>query len=70
MWRAVLNWARHQADVPQTKNVQLWCEGERQRVCRALAGVINHVRLLLIDSQVNLLKIDNLQLIFSIFILI
>lgn len=33
-------------------NTQLWNEDERQRVCQSLAGVINHVRLLLIDSQV------------------
>jgi len=51
IWRAVLNWARQQANVTQS-NAQLWNEDERQRVCQALAGVINHVRLLLIDSQV------------------
>lgn len=33
-------------------NTQLWSEDERQRVCQFLGGVINHVRLLLIDSQV------------------
>jgi len=33
-------------------NTQLWSEEERQRVCQSLGGVINHVRLLLIDSQV------------------
>lgn len=33
-------------------NTQLWNEDERQRVCQHLGGVINHVRLLLIDSQV------------------
>lgn len=51
IWRAVLNWARHQANVSQS-NTQLWNEDERQRVCQSLGGVINHVRLLLIDSQV------------------
>jgi len=51
IWRAVLNWARQQVNVSQS-NAQLWNEDERQRVCQALAGVINHVRLLLIDSQV------------------
>ena len=30
----------------------MWNEDERQRVCQSLGGVINHVRLLLIDSQV------------------
>lgn len=41
----------HQANVSQS-NTQLWNEDERQRVCQSLGGVINHVRLLLIDSQV------------------
>jgi len=40
-----------QANVSQS-NTQLWNQDERQRVCQSLGGVINHVRLLLIDSQV------------------
>ncbi len=40
-----------QANVSQS-NTQMWNEDERQRVCQSLGGVINHVRLLLIDSQV------------------
>ncbi len=50
VWRAVLNWAKHQAGV--TQPTAHWTEEERVRVCQHLAGVINHVRLLLIDSQV------------------
>ncbi|XP_058808235.1 kelch-like protein 17 [Phymastichus coffea] len=50
VWRAVLNWAKYQAGV--TQPTQHWTEEERARVCQYLAGVINHVRLLLIDSQV------------------
>ncbi|CAB0038389.1 unnamed protein product [Trichogramma brassicae] len=50
VWRAVLNWAKYQAGV--TQPTQHWTEEERARVCQHLAGVINHVRLLLIDSQV------------------
>ncbi|XP_046397700.1 kelch-like protein diablo [Ischnura elegans] len=50
VWRAVLNWAKYQAGV--TQPTPHWAEEERARVCQHLAGVINHVRLLLIDSQV------------------
>lgn len=35
-----------------TQPTQHWTEEERARVCQHLAGVINHVRLLLIDSHV------------------
>lgn len=50
VWRAVLNWAKYQAGV--TQPTAHWTEEERARVCQHLSGVINHVRLLLIDSQV------------------
>nr|CAD7577723.1 unnamed protein product [Timema californicum] len=50
VWRAVLNWAKYQAGV--TQPTAHWAEEERARVCQHLSGVINHVRLLLIDSQV------------------
>ncbi|XP_059469186.1 uncharacterized protein LOC132192950 isoform X2 [Neocloeon triangulifer] len=50
VWRAVLAWAKNQAGV--TQPTAHWAEEERARVCQHLAGVINHVRLLLIDSQV------------------
>ncbi|CAB0014581.1 unnamed protein product [Nesidiocoris tenuis] len=50
VWRAVLNWAKYQTGV--TQPTAHWTEEERVRVCQQLTGVINHVRLLLIDSQV------------------
>ncbi|XP_060535457.1 uncharacterized protein LOC132707569 [Cylas formicarius] len=50
VWRAVLNWAKYQAGV--TQPTAHWTEEERVRVCQQLSYVINHVRLLLIDSQV------------------
>lgn len=50
VWRAVLRWAKHQAGV--TQPTAHWTEEERARICLHLNGVINHVRLLLIDSQV------------------
>ncbi|GAB6028325.1 hypothetical protein CHUAL_002498 [Chamberlinius hualienensis] len=50
VWRAVLTYAKHQAGV--TQPTAHWTEEERVRVCQHLSGVINHVRLLLIDSQV------------------
>ncbi|XP_026822518.1 uncharacterized protein LOC113560689 [Rhopalosiphum maidis] len=50
VWRAVVNWAKFHAGVVQ--RTAHWTEEERARVCQHLSGVINHVRLLLIDSQV------------------
>lgn len=50
VWRCVLLWAKHHAGVTQATT--LWSEDERVRVCQYLSGVINHVRLLLIDSKV------------------
>ncbi|KAF7271972.1 hypothetical protein GWI33_015208 [Rhynchophorus ferrugineus] len=50
VWRAVLNWSKYQAGV--TQPTAHWTEEERARVCQQLSYVINHVRLLLIDSQV------------------
>lgn len=49
VWRAVLSWAKYQAGV--TQPTAHWAEEERVRVCQHLAGVINHVRLLLIGMQ-------------------
>ncbi|RWS31696.1 uncharacterized protein B4U80_01927 [Leptotrombidium deliense] len=50
VWRAVLNWAKHNTGVMQP--TAHWTEEERTRVCQQLSGVINHVRILLIDSHV------------------
>lgn len=50
MWRCVLAWAKNHAGV--TQPTAHWTEEERARVCQQLQGVMCHVRLLLIDSQV------------------
>ncbi|XP_004522460.1 uncharacterized protein LOC101449859 [Ceratitis capitata] len=50
VWRCVLAWAKNQAGV--TQPTAHWSEEERARVCQHLSGVMCHVRLLLIDSQV------------------
>ncbi|XP_055907594.1 uncharacterized protein LOC129942603 [Eupeodes corollae] len=50
VWRCVLAWAKNQAGV--TQPTAHWTEEERARVCQHLSGVMGHVRLLLIDSQV------------------
>ncbi|XP_065581334.1 uncharacterized protein LOC136040871 [Artemia franciscana] len=50
VWRAVLSWSKFQAKV--TSPPQAWNREERSRMEVFLKGVINHVRLLLIDSQV------------------
>lgn len=50
VWRGVLVWAKYGAGV--TQPTAHWSEEERLRVCQQLQGVINHVRLLQIDSQV------------------
>ncbi|XP_043243661.1 uncharacterized protein LOC122392639 [Amphibalanus amphitrite] len=50
VWRAVLAWAKHGAGV--TRPAPQWSDEERTRVCAHMSGVINHVKLLLIDSQV------------------
>lgn len=46
----MLAWAKNQAGV--TQPTAHWTEEERARVCQHLSGVMCHVRLLLIDSQV------------------
>jgi len=50
VWRAVLSWAKHGASV--SRPTAQWTEEEQARVCAQMSGVINHVKLLLIDSQV------------------
>ncbi|XP_059226976.1 uncharacterized protein LOC131998550 [Stomoxys calcitrans] len=50
VWRCVLAWAKNHAGV--TQPTAHWTEEERARVCQHLQGVMCHVRLLLIDSQV------------------
>lgn len=50
VWRCVLAWAKNHAGV--TQPTAHWTEEERARVCQHLQGVMCHVRLLLIESQV------------------
>ena len=50
VWRAILAWAKHRAGV--TQPTAHWSEEEKSRVRAQLSGVIDHVRLLLIDSKV------------------
>lgn len=50
IWRSVLNWARGKAAVSTT--AQKWSDDERKRVASLLSGIIEHVRILQIDSQV------------------
>lgn len=51
VWRSVLAWARHQANVHESIPT-LWTEEERNLISGHLAEVIDHVRILLIDSHV------------------
>lgn len=50
VFRSVLSWARHQTDTHTDPNQ--WTNEERSRIISQLSGVINHIRFLLIDSQV------------------
>lgn len=50
VWRCALAWAKQRAGV--TQPTAHWTEEERARVCSHLAPLMQHVRLLLIDSAV------------------
>lgn len=50
IFRCSLAWAKHQTGV--TKPTAAWSEDERARIAAQLTGVINHIRILQIDSQV------------------
>ncbi|XP_072947341.1 serine-enriched protein [Epargyreus clarus] len=50
VWRCALAWAKQRAGV--TQPTAHWAEEERARVCQHLAPLMQHVRLLLIDSAV------------------
>ncbi|XP_060802522.1 kelch-like protein 2 isoform X2 [Amyelois transitella] len=50
VWRCALAWAKQRAGV--TQPTPHWTEEERARVCLHLAPLMQHVRLLLIDSAV------------------
>lgn len=50
IWRSVLSWARGKAGVSGPGHQ--WSDEERKRIASLLSGVIEHVRILQIDSQV------------------
>ncbi|KAJ8716367.1 hypothetical protein PYW08_013652 [Mythimna loreyi] len=50
VWRCALAWAKQRAGV--TQPTAHWTEEERARVCHHLSPLMQHVRLLLIDSAV------------------
>merc|ERR1712088_975213 len=52
VWRLCLRWARLQAGSELTSSPRTWGEEERARVRLALEGVVQHIRLLQIDSNV------------------
>lgn len=61
VWRAVIKWAKHRAGV--TSNADQWTEEERQLVGQFLKGVIDHVRILLINSQVYADEVEPTRLV-------
>ena len=52
VWRLCLRWARLQAGGELASSPRSWGEEERSRVRGALEGVVQHIRLLQIDSNV------------------
>lgn len=50
VWRSVLRWATKKTGV--SAHPHEWTDEERKKVASQLSGVIEHVRILLIDSQV------------------
>lgn len=52
VWRLCLRWARLQAGVDLGSSPRVWGEEERARVRLALEGVVQHIRLIQIDSNV------------------
>ncbi|XP_064646861.1 uncharacterized protein LOC135499827 isoform X2 [Lineus longissimus] len=63
VWRAVLSWAKYNADIPLDKQSQDWKEAEKCLLKKHLQGIIEHVRLLLIDSKVFAEEIESTGLI-------
>ena len=50
MWRAVVRWGQHKARVPRPS--LLWSDVDRSQVKQALDGVLQHVQVMEIDSEV------------------
>eukprot|EP00090_Calanus_glacialis_P005423 TRINITY_DN14201_c0_g1_i5.p1 TRINITY_DN14201_c0_g1~~TRINITY_DN14201_c0_g1_i5.p1 ORF type:complete len:545 (-),score=143.55 TRINITY_DN14201_c0_g1_i5:24-1658(-) len=52
VWRFCLNWAKDQARMDANKAPQVWSDEERNFIRSALEGVVQHIRVLQIDSAV------------------
>ncbi len=52
IWRFCAEWARHKAGIDDTRPLHTWTEKDRTCMRAVLTGVVQHVRLLLIDSTV------------------
>jgi len=52
VWRFCLNWAKVQAGMDTSKAPQVWSEEERSFIRRSLDGIVEHIRILQIDSTV------------------
>ncbi|KAM7440204.1 hypothetical protein ABFA07_010517 [Porites harrisoni] len=50
LWRAVLSWAKRSSGVSKPTNQ--WTEKDNDKIRETLSGVIEHIKLLLIDSSV------------------
>ena len=50
MWRAVVRWGQHKARVPHPS--LLWSEDDRSLVKQALDGILQHVQVMDINSEV------------------
>ena len=50
VWRAVIQWGQHHASISQT--MLLWTEADRAKMKDQLAGVLEHVRVMNINSEV------------------
>lgn len=49
MWRAVVRWGQHKAKVPRPSI--LWSEDDRSLIKHALDGVLQHVQVMEINSE-------------------
>lgn len=50
MWHAVVRWGQHKAGV--TQDIVLWTEEHRRLIQDALQGVLEHIRVMEISSEV------------------
>ncbi|ELU03885.1 hypothetical protein CAPTEDRAFT_228654 [Capitella teleta] len=52
VWRAVLRWTKFQAGIPAHLSPLHWSDEHRRLAAQPLSGLVEHVKLLLIDSKV------------------